>query len=365
MILATETPSACAETSGSAPIWFVLDSLSPDLAAAAHLVQSAESAHTGLWPRSNHLGRVFEAVALARPGHASITSDQGGVTYRALRDAAHAVRDELLATRGFLAGDRVVLLLENGPEYAAALYGTLLACGVVVPLPPNAESSRVEHAIQATDARCVLSSAKVVRRRRQQLAAEPAVLKLAATTDQVVRNETALPIDDSLAAIFFTSGSSGEPKGVTLSHANLLSNAASIIEYLGITSNERALGLLPFYHAFGNSVLQTHLLTGATIVLAESSIFPETILDAVRDHNVTSLSGVPDLFRTLLSRTSFGEVNLPSLRYLAVAGGRLDPDQAQTLAFRAAPAKLIIMYGQTEATARLSYLPAEEFEDRY
>jgi acyl-CoA synthetase (AMP-forming)/AMP-acid ligase II len=144
-----------------------------------------------------------------------------------------------------------------------------------------------------------------------------------------------------------------------------LANAASIVEYLGITSEERALGLLPFYHAFGNSVLQTHLLSGAAIVLAGSSMFPESILDAVETHNVTSLSGVPDMFQTLLSRTSLGQRELPSLKYLAVAGGRLDPDHAQTLAFRVAPAKLIIMYGQTEATARLSYLPADQFETRY
>jgi acyl-CoA synthetase (AMP-forming)/AMP-acid ligase II len=107
------------------------------------------------------------------------------------------------------------------------------------------------------------------------------------------------------------------------------------------------------------------MLSGASIVLAGSSMFPETILDAVETYNVTSLSGVPDLFQTLLSRTSLAQRELPSLKYLAVAGGRLDPDQAQSLAFRVAPAKLIIMYGQTEATARLSYLPAEEFELRY
>jgi len=314
----------------------------------------------------SHLGRAFAEIALNSSRRPAVVSDTGVVTYGDLLAAAGVLQQTLLAEDGIAPGDRVVLLLPNGPEYIAAFYGALLAGAVVVPLPPDVEARRLQHAISSTEARAVLTSKKVLRRRRQEPSVEPIELSLG--------TPAASPIEPCLqpgsdehapAAIFFTSGSSGEPKGVTLTHRNLLSNAASIIEYLGITSNERALGLLPFYHAFGNSILQTHLLSGAAIVLAGSSMFPESILDAAETHGATSLSGVPDLFQTLMSRTSLGQRELPSLRYLSVAGGRLDPDQAQTLAFRASPAKLIIMYGQTEATARLSYLPAEEFESRY
>lgn len=164
---------------------------------------------------------------------------------------------------------------------------------------------------------------------------------------------------DETAAIFFTSGSTGDPKGVVLSHRNLLSNAAAIGEYLSITSDERALAVLPFYHAFGNSVLQTHLLSGATLVLDGSPVFLETLLDAIEKHQATSLSGVPDLYRLLLTRTSLGHRPLPSLRYMAAAGGALPTAHARELAEKIAPAKLFIMYGQTEATARLSYLPPD------
>lgn len=313
----------------------------------------------------HHLGRAFAEVALTARDRPALLSDAGAVTYERLLAAACAVREALQTDMRILPGDRVVILLPNGPEYIAAFYGALLAGAVAVPLPPDAELLRVEYAIAKTGARAVLTSHKVLRRRRQHRSA----------LQEVTFNQNALATKlccelpdshaDAPAAIFFTSGSSGQPKGVTLSHRNLLANAASIIEYLGITPEERALGLLPFYHAFGNSVLQTHLLSGAMLVLSGSSMFPETILDAVAQHQVTSLSAVPDLFQTLLSRTTFGQRDLPSLKYLSVAGGRLDPDHAQTLAFRAAPAKLIIMYGQTEATARLSYLPAEEFEARY
>jgi long-chain acyl-CoA synthetase len=344
----------------SVPQWVVVEF---PASAADVLIEHATAESKSL--DQDHLGRAFEEVALKLPGRPAVVSDGGVVSYGDLLAAAHAVRHVLQTELHISQGDRVVILLPNSPEYVAAFYGALLAGAIVVPLPPDAESSRLSHAISATEASVVLSSKKVLRRRKPELAAEPVELSLREFSASEVGHSDALEDADAPAAVFFTSGSSGEPKGVTLSHRNLLANAASIIEYLGITSDERALGLLPFYHAFGNSVLQTHMLSGAALVLAGSSMFPETILDAVETHSVTSLSGVPDLFQTLLSRTSLAQRELPSLRYLAVAGGRLDPDQAQTLAFRVAPAKLIIMYGQTEATARLSYLPAEEFESRY
>lgn len=343
------------------PQWVMLSSLEPQAPAAADKAASEVPAFDQL-----HLGRAFEEIALRSSDRAAIVSDAGIASYGDLLKAAYVVREALQTELRISQGDRVVVLLPNGSEYVAAFYGALLAGAVVVPVPPDAEASRLQHVISTTEARVVLSSKKVLRRRRHELRAEPVDLSLRKSPRREVGRSDAFRDDaDAPAAVFFTSGSSGEPKGVTLSHRNLLANAASIVAYLGITSDERALGLLPFYHAFGNSVLQAHLLSGAALVLAGASMFPESILDAIEAHNVTSLSGVPDMFQTLLSRTSLGQRELPSLRYLAVAGGRLDPDHAQTLAFRAAPAKLIIMYGQTEATARLSYLPAEEFESRY
>ncbi len=109
-----------------------------------------------------------------------------------------------------------------------------------------------------------------------------------------------------------------------LSHDNLTSNAESISNYLSIDASERPLCLLPFYHAFGNSVVQSHMLAGATLVLDGSMTFPETIPQAIQRHQITSVSGVPEFFRFLLDRSSLGTTDSPSLRDLAVAGGALD-----------------------------------------
>ncbi|MGC1274191.1 MAG: class I adenylate-forming enzyme family protein [Planctomycetaceae bacterium] len=315
--------------------------------------------------RQRHLGDAFEAVARTCPERTALVTSQRRFTYGELLQSSTTVRDALWSDAGFQAGDRVMLWLPNGPEYIAAFYGTLRAGGVVVPTPPDVEPGRFAAIRSRSEARIVFTSDSVLRRRPGQASDKPELLPLDTVFPERGSPHGDAPDGDAPAAIFFTSGSTGEPKGVTLGHTNLLANAGSIIEYLRISADDRALGLLPFYHAFGNSVLQTHLLRGAVVVLGGSLLFPETILDAIRDAGVTSLSGVPDVFRTLLSRSSLGQASLPTLKTVAIAGGRLDPDQTQVLAFRAAPAKVFVMYGQTEATARLSYLPPEFLEERY
>jgi acyl-CoA synthetase (AMP-forming)/AMP-acid ligase II len=167
-----------------------------------------------------------------------------------------------------------------------------------------------------------------------------------------------------LAMILYTSGSTGTPKGVMLSHRNLLANTQSILEYLPIRRDDRALVVLPWCHAFGNSILLTHTLIGATLVLAGSMTFPVSILQALREMQATSLSAVPELFSLLLRFARLDQVPLPHLRYMSVAGGALAPELTEQVAAGIAPARFYVMYGQTEATARLSYLPPEELTQR-
>ena len=148
-----------------------------------------------------------------------------------------------------------------------------------------------------------------------------------------------------------------------LSHRNLIENALSIQQYLSIDERDRPLCVLPFYHAFGNSVLQSHLLAGANLILDGKTLFPETLMTAMVRHQATSLSAVPDLVRLLLERTSLGKTPLPSLRYMTVAGGALQRELALMMAERIAPASFFTMYGQTEATARLAYVPPEKLTE--
>ncbi len=302
-----------------------------------------------LWagiPEEN-VGKAFADTALAHETKIALVTASRTSTYGQLLAAAIEVRDRLWKSPSFALGSRVLLLLPNSREYIVACYGTMLAGGVVVPLAPKIERTQFESIRQSTAGRIVITQSRIAR----------------AWTETFENNinesvePLALPV--GLASIMFTGGSSGTPKGVMLSHRNLIENARSIQKYLAIDTDDRPLCLLPFYHAFGNSVLQSHILAGSQLVLDGNAAFPETLVDAISKHNVTSLSGVPDLFRFLLERSSLGKTELRSLKYMAVAGGELPHDLAVQVAARIAPAKFFVMYGQTEATARLGFVPPQ------
>jgi acyl-CoA synthetase (AMP-forming)/AMP-acid ligase II len=149
-----------------------------------------------------------------------------------------------------------------------------------------------------------------------------------------------------------------------LSHRNLLANADSILHDLPIRAEDRALVIVPFCHALGNSVLQTHVLAGATLLLGGALTFPATIVETLRELGATSFSAVPEVYGMLLKYGRLGEAPLPALRYMAVAGGELRHDLAADVADRIAPAAFHVMYGQSEASARLASLPPDEFRAR-
>jgi acyl-CoA synthetase (AMP-forming)/AMP-acid ligase II len=314
---------------------------------------------------SENLAATVWRVAAARREHPAILSSGKPITYGWIRNAAARIRDYLLRRPDFRPGALVVLALENSPEYVAAFYGVLLADGVVVPVSPRVERERWQRIYESCEPTVVLS-------RKADLPAEmfrsTDCRSLLPRDGEDVHEEP--DGDDApgagvarggrdLAVVMFTSGSTGAPKGVMLSHRNLLSNTRSILGYLPITADDRALMVLPFYHAFGNSVLQTHLLAGATLVLNSSLAIPATVVQALREHRITSLSGVPEVFTLLLRYATWDRGEMPDLRYMAVAGGALRPDLAEQMARTIAPAEFYVMYGQSEATARLSFLPPD------
>ncbi|MDR7111568.1 acyl-coenzyme A synthetase/AMP-(fatty) acid ligase [Microbacterium trichothecenolyticum] len=163
-----------------------------------------------------------------------------------------------------------------------------------------------------------------------------------------------------LAVLSSTSGSTGSPKLVRLSAENVRSNAAAIAEYLQLTPADRAATTLPLQYCYGLSVVNSHLLTGASLLLTERSVADEEFWRRARTHAVTSFAGVPYTFELLEAR-GFDGGDLPSLRYLTQAGGRMAPDAVRRFAHlgRERGFELFVMYGQTEATARMAYLPPD------
>ncbi|HRK47591.1 MAG TPA: proton-conducting transporter membrane subunit, partial [Nocardioides sp.] len=166
-----------------------------------------------------------------------------------------------------------------------------------------------------------------------------------------------------LALLLSTSGSTGSPKLVRLSRDNVLANARSIADYLDLRDTDVAITSLPLHYCYGLSVLHSHLLVGATVVLTDLSVADACFWDLAEGAGVTGLAGVPHTF-ALLDAISFGRCvlpRLPSLRYLTQAGGRMAPERVRHYAglLHERGVDLVVMYGQTEATARMAYLPPE------
>lgn len=167
-------------------------------------------------------------------------------------------------------------------------------------------------------------------------------------------------IHPDVALLLTTSGSTGSPKLVKLTKENIISNARSIAQYLGITSSERPITSLPMYYSFGLSVINSHLIKGATILLTDKGVMQKEFWNFAKDAEATSISGVPYTYE-MLKRLRFFRMELPKLKTLTQAGGKLNSSLAKEFIenSRACNKRFIVMYGQTEATARMSYLPED------
>ncbi len=233
----------------------------------------------------------------------------------------------------------------------------------------DAQASTVTlHAVAASrDLESVVELLAAWRARRVVLMLPPgdsARLLTAAWPDRGPEGE-GYELHPDLALLMSTSGSTGSPKLVRLSHANLASNAAAIADYLRLTHDDVALTTLPLHYCYGLSVLTSHLHARATVVLTEESVTSSALWELASRHGVTSFAGVPHTF-DLLERA--GQVDhLPrSLRCLTQAGGRMAPDDVRRWAQRGSSSGVdfVVMYGQTEATARIAWLPPELVQRR-
>ncbi len=177
---------------------------------------------------------------------------------------------------------------------------------------------------------------------------------------RVAGNRQAKPLPEELAVLLTTSGSTGSPKLVRLSRKNLLSNARSIVEYLHITADERPVTGLPMYYSFGLSIINSHLLVGATLLMTSDSYVQREFWTFANENGFTSFSGIPYTYE-ILKRLRFWTMKCPTLRTLTQAGGKLSNELLQFFIENGKQkgVAFYLMYGQTEATARMSFLPPE------
>lgn len=172
-------------------------------------------------------------------------------------------------------------------------------------------------------------------------------------------------LHEALALLLTTSGSTGSPKFVRQSYENIQVNAEQIAEYLQLDASERPITTLPMNYTYGLSIINSHLLVGATILVTEKGLMQREFWDFFRSAEATSFGGVPYTYE-MLERLRFRNMELPSLRYMTQAGGKLSPELHERFARYAEEngKKFIVMYGQCEATARMGYLPADMAIDK-
>ena len=168
-----------------------------------------------------------------------------------------------------------------------------------------------------------------------------------------------------LSVLLSTSGTTGSPKLVRLAYKNIQSNAESIADYLQIDETEKPITTLPINYSYGLSVINSHLLKGATIVLTEKSVFFRDFWNLFNEHKCTSFAGVPYTY-TMLKRIGFDKIEIPTLKYFTQAGGKLSEEFIKHFNEYAKQnhKKFYVMYGQTEATARITYVPPEKLSDK-
>lgn len=307
-------------------------------------------------------------------GRAALQTREGVRTFGELDYASKKVAAFLLAS-GARRGDPVLLIAPNSFFWVATYLGILRAGLVCVPLPTSISSQELAYIFHPISARLACVDAGFLMGNGRDMSPKTLITNQQPnssnhlphrphTFERVLRSESGaceFPHLESrdLAALMFTSGSTGRPRGVMITHGNIIANTQSIIEYLALTPNDSILTVLPFHYCFGTSLLHTHLAVGGRLVLDNRFMYTETFLQHLQTSQCTGFAGVPSHYQILLRRSAIRKMSFPHLRYVQQAGGHLAPAFIRELREALPTTQIFVMYGQTEATARLSYVPPE------
>ncbi len=331
------------------------------------------------------LAELLACTAQRQPGAVALTSDKHAVSYAELDALVRRFAGGLCAL-GVQRGMRVAVYLEKRVEAVVASFGTAAAGAAFVPVNPLLKPAQVAYILRDCQVCALVTSPERLAGLADVLAQCPDLRHVVLTAPSGAQAPAfpgpgafagssvawddllaAAPraghrvTDADLAAIFYTSGSTGGPKGVMLSHRNLVSGAKSVVSYLGNGPHDSLLAVLPLSFDAGFSQLTTAFLSGARAVLL-NYLLPRDVLQALAAQRITGLTAVPPLF-IQLARLEWPAAVQQHLRYFANTGGHMPGETLTLLRQRVPAAKPFLMYGLTEAF-RSTYLPPEEVDRR-
>jgi len=267
-----------------------------------------------------------------------------------------------LLSAGLKKGDRILVGCVLSPPSSIAYLGAIYAGLVAVPIEEAILISSLPELLKATQARALWTEEKS----RIKGTEDPGVLELHGYREERTTSPTP-PVscaENDVAVLVATSGSTGVPRFVMVTHGNLIANTEAIISSQNLGQDERAMLILPLSYCFGASVLHTHLYQGGGVVFDRRFMFPDKVLRAIQKYQCTTFAGVPTVYNILLRRSNLRSIPMPSLRRFLQAGGPLAPQRVAEMRAAVPTAKFYVMYGQTEATARISYLDPQHLDEK-
>ncbi len=328
----------------------------------------------------------LEKSATTFPDKDAVWYNNSWYSFSKINQLANKVAHHLIS-EGIKIGDRVALLYENSHDYVISYYAILKAGATTVALNTDANRDSLTYLLNDCGAKAIISNKRFTRHLLPSLPKCPSLSKVVINQDDIsgyqeighcdtarlgdiyALDHSSDPllnvIDLDLASIVYTSGSTGKPKGVVLTHLNIVANTRSIATYLELVAKDRIMAVLPFYYIYGKSLLNTHFFVGGSVVIDNRFAFPNVVLEMMKKMKVTGFSGVPSTFMILLNKSTLKNYLFETLRYVTQAGGAMSASIQKEISSVFSPAKLFIMYGATEASARLSYLPPEWLEKKW
>ncbi len=282
-------------------------------------------------------------------------------------------------------GDRVAILYENALPAVVFFWGILKSGAQIVDIPAFASASTIENILRESKPAALVVSERQLQKMVQngipgalpRLLLGDAELAVDAESGSFAvhsRKEicaTEIPdasrpaVEESdVAMIIYTSGTTGQPKGVMLSHDNLISNICAANTLMQLSSDDSILVVVPLHFIHGRMQLLLHALIGGTVAFSAGFHLPQQVLRELAEYQVTGFSGVPYHFMMLLERTALRKTPLPSLRYVLVTGGAISPEALRELSDALPGVEIHLAYGQTEASPRITYLAPSEILTR-
>ena len=258
-------------------------------------------------------------------------------------------------------GKNILLVSQNSSFFITVYLGILKSGNICIPLNPTIEQGNFDFIVNKTKSEIGFISDLAKKKLKLPIAFYSESNLSSILTSPPPTNGFKDDFDgNQIGEILFTSGSTATPKGVMLTHNNIIANTESIIQYLNLNEDDKIMVVLPFFYCYGLSLLHTHLRVGGQLFLNNNFIFLASTIKNLNDYRCTGFAGVPSHFQILLRKTElFKQTEFPFLRYMTQAGGKLQNAFIMEFVESFPSIRFFVMYGQTEATARLSYLPPD------